>query len=77
MEPNNHSQLKCDEHTRYKFLDEWLSTKVHATADMISVAELTEQLFEDGKASGITSSEIEEGTGSVYEAILDAIMMLV
>ena len=31
-------------------------------------------LFEDAKAIGISSTEIEEDTGSVYEAILNAIL---
>jgi hypothetical protein len=43
-------------------------------ADIISVADLTEKLFADAKAVGISSAEIEEDTGSVYEAILDAIV---
>lgn len=54
------------------FLHKWISK--HAGADIISVAELTEQLFADAKAVGISSNEIEEDTGSVYEAILDAIV---
>jgi hypothetical protein len=41
---------------------------------IISVAELTEKLFADAKAIGITSVEIEEETGSVHEAISDAIV---
>ncbi|RWE28936.1 MAG: DUF768 domain-containing protein, partial [Mesorhizobium sp.] len=43
-------------------------------ADVISVAELTQKLFADAKVVGIGSVEIEEDTGSVYEAILDAIV---
>lgn len=45
-----------------------------AGADVISVAELTQKLFADAKAIGISSVEIEEDTGSAYEAILDAIV---
>ncbi|CAN7307406.1 hypothetical protein LJR228_001606 [Mesorhizobium caraganae] len=44
-----------------------------AGADIISVVELTQKLFADAKAIGITSVEIEEETGSVNEALLDAI----
>ena len=45
------------------FLHKWISSNVHETvgADII-------------KALGINSLEIEEDTGSVYEAILDAIV---
>ncbi|TIW75092.1 MAG: DUF768 domain-containing protein, partial [Mesorhizobium sp.] len=43
-------------------------------ADVISVAELTQKVFADAKSVGISSTEIEEDTGSVYEVILDAIV---
>ncbi|WP_095203223.1 DUF768 domain-containing protein [Mesorhizobium carmichaelinearum] len=58
------------------FLDQWIRSNVPRTvgADIISVAELTQKLFADAKAIGISSTEIEEDTGSVYEAILDAIV---
>ena len=58
------------------FLYKWIGANVPATADadLISVAELTQKLFEDAKAIGISSNEIEEDTGSVYEAILNAIL---
>ncbi|MBM2712718.1 DUF768 domain-containing protein [Mesorhizobium caraganae] len=58
------------------FLHEWLSGNVPETvgADIISVAELTQKLFADAKAFGINCVEIEEDSGSVYEAILDAIV---
>ena len=58
------------------FLYQWISANVPETigADIISVAELTQKLFADAKAIGISSVEIEEETGSVYEAILDAIV---
>lgn len=58
------------------FLHHWISNNVPETAgaDVISVAELTQKLFADAKAVGIGSAEIEEDTGSVYEAILDAIV---
>lgn len=58
------------------FLHEWISKKVPNTAgvDIISVADLTQKLFADAKAAEISSTEIEEDTGSVYEAILDAIV---
>lgn len=58
------------------FLHKWLSSNVPETvsADVISVAELTQKLFADAKAIGIGSVEIEEDTGSVYETILDAIV---
>lgn len=58
------------------FLHKWISANVPETvgADIISVAELTQKLFADAKAIGISSTEIEEDTGNVYEAILDAIV---
>lgn len=58
------------------FLDKWISNNVPETvaADVISVAELTQKLFKDARAIGIGSTEIEEETVSVYNAILDAIV---
>ncbi|WP_320410773.1 hypothetical protein [Mesorhizobium sp. Root695] len=45
-----------------------------ASADIISVAELTQQLFANAKALTNSSVEIEEDIGSVYDTILDAIV---
>ncbi|RVD71384.1 MAG: DUF768 domain-containing protein [Mesorhizobium sp.] len=60
------------------FLYKWIGANVPDTvtvgADIISVAELTQKLFADAKSVGISSTEIEEDTGSVYEVILDAIV---
>lgn len=58
------------------FLHKWLSSNVPETvsADILSVAELTQNLFADAKAIGISSVEIEEDTESVYEVILDTIV---
>ncbi|PAP96292.1 DUF768 domain-containing protein [Mesorhizobium wenxiniae] len=58
------------------FLHKWLANTVPDAVgtDVISVAELTQKLFADAKALGISSTEIEEETGSVYEAIFDAIV---
>lgn len=58
------------------FLDQWIRNEVPETvgADVISVAELTRKLFADAKALGISEKEIEDDTGSVYQAILDAIV---
>jgi len=58
------------------FLYKWISANVPetASADVLSVAELTQKLFADAKALGIGSVEIEEDTGSVYKAIFDAIV---
>ncbi len=58
------------------FLQQWIANNVPGTvgADVISVAELTQKLFADAKARGISSTEIEEETGSVYEVVLDAIV---
>ncbi|UVK43793.1 DUF768 domain-containing protein [Mesorhizobium sp. AR07] len=58
------------------FLDQWLSNNLSGivNADLISVAEAIQKLFADAKAIGISSTEIEEETGSVYETVLDAIV---
>ncbi|MBM2712788.1 DUF768 domain-containing protein [Mesorhizobium caraganae] len=57
------------------FLHTWISANVPETIgpDIISVSELADKLFAEAKAIGISSVEIEEETGSVYETILDAI----
>jgi hypothetical protein len=57
-----------------KFFQQWLSNNIpkEIGANIISVNELTHKLFTDAKALGIRRTEIEEDTGSVYEAILDA-----
>jgi len=58
------------------FLDEWLSDNLAGIIghDIISVSEAIEKLFQDAKAAGISSTEIEEETGSVHETVLDAIV---
>ncbi|UVK46671.1 DUF768 domain-containing protein [Mesorhizobium sp. AR07] len=58
------------------FLHQWPSNNIPETigADTISVSELTNELFADAKALDISENEIEEDTGSVYGAILDAIV---
>ncbi|TIL83430.1 MAG: DUF768 domain-containing protein [Mesorhizobium sp.] len=58
------------------FLYKWIGANVPETVghDIISVAELAQKLFADAKSVGISSTEIEEDTGSVYEVILDAIV---
>ncbi|TIP22886.1 MAG: DUF768 domain-containing protein [Mesorhizobium sp.] len=57
------------------FLYQWLNNNLPAIvrADVISVSELAHKLFADAKFLGISSTEIEEGTGSVHEAIRDMI----
>jgi hypothetical protein len=58
------------------FLHKWIDNNVpdHASMDVLSVAEMVQELFADAKTLGIPSNEIEEDTGSVYQAVLDAIM---
>ncbi|TPL74043.1 DUF768 domain-containing protein [Mesorhizobium sp. B2-3-15] len=58
------------------FLDRWVSSNLSglASSDVITVAEAIEKPFADAKAIGISSTEIEEETGSVYETVLDAIV---
>ncbi|MER9757429.1 hypothetical protein NKJ46_29130 [Mesorhizobium sp. M0166] len=42
--------------------------------NVISVSKLTQQVFADAKSLRFSSTQIEEDSGSVYEAILDAIV---
>ncbi|UVK49535.1 DUF768 domain-containing protein (plasmid) [Mesorhizobium sp. AR07] len=58
------------------FLHQWLSNNLSGivSSDVISVAEAIQKLFADAKALGISSTEIEDETGSVYETVLDAIV---
>ncbi|MER8923697.1 hypothetical protein NKI86_00035 [Mesorhizobium sp. M0320] len=58
------------------FLHKWILNKVPDTvgAGVISVAELTQELFADAKALGIKTTEIEEDVSSAYEAILNAVV---
>ncbi|MBZ9673127.1 hypothetical protein [Mesorhizobium sp. ES1-3] len=58
------------------FLDQWIASNVSglASSDVISVAEAIQRLFAEAKAIGISSTEIEEETGSVYETVFDAIV---
>ncbi|MGX9119546.1 MULTISPECIES: DUF768 domain-containing protein [Mesorhizobium] len=58
------------------FFYKWLSNNLPAIvrADVISVSELAHKLFADAKSLGISRTEIEEDTGGVHEAILDAIV---
>jgi hypothetical protein len=58
------------------FFYKWIGSNLPETveADEMSVSELTHKLVADAKALGISSIEIQEDTGSVYEAIFDAIL---
>jgi hypothetical protein len=57
-------------------LDQWLANNVPETtkADVISIDELTHQLFADAKVLGIKRVEIDEEVDSLYRTILDAIV---
>jgi hypothetical protein len=61
-----------------KFLHKWLRNNVREglQADVISVSELTQKLLADAKALRISSTEIEEDTGNIYEAVFGAIVRL-
>lgn len=56
------------------FLRQWISDNVPAASadELVSVTELTERLFDDAKAQGIRSTEIQED-GSVYDIIFDLV----
>jgi hypothetical protein len=58
------------------FLHQWLTNNLPETAgkDVVSVAELTRKLFADARRQGISSAEIGEDNGSVYDVIVDAIV---
>ncbi|KRB26348.1 DUF768 domain-containing protein [Mesorhizobium sp. Root172] len=58
------------------FLDRWIANNVPktATADVVSVDELTHKLIADAKALGIKRLEIDEEVDSLYRTILDAIV---
>ena len=58
------------------FLQQWLGDNVPTLAgsDIISLANATEQLYRDAEKQGISGLEIVEDNGSVYEAILDAVV---
>ncbi|WP_441328172.1 DUF768 domain-containing protein [Mesorhizobium dulcispinae] len=57
------------------FLRKWLANNIPTArgSDILSVAELTQQLFADARSLKISSTQIDEELGSVYEAILIAI----
>ncbi|TPJ88124.1 DUF768 domain-containing protein [Mesorhizobium sp. B2-5-4] len=59
-----------------KFLKQWIANNVpeNATADVISIDELTHKLIADAKAIGIKRVEIDEDVDSLYRTILDAIV---
>ncbi|TPI12674.1 DUF768 domain-containing protein [Mesorhizobium sp. B4-1-3] len=59
------------------FFGGWITDNVmrgNVGADIVSVAELTDKLFADARAAGISEEEIEEEIGSAYEAILATIV---
>ncbi|MGX5843593.1 DUF768 domain-containing protein [Mesorhizobium sp. ArgA1] len=58
------------------FLQQWLIENVPTLAgsDIISVANATQELFRDAEKQGISAAEIAEDNGSIYEAVLDAIV---
>ncbi|RNJ42431.1 hypothetical protein B5V01_07740 [Mesorhizobium erdmanii] len=58
------------------FLDQWLADNIPetATADVISVDELTNRLLNDANRVGIKRIEIDEEVESLYRTILDAIV---
>jgi hypothetical protein len=57
------------------FLHKWVTNNLTdlASMDVISLAETIQKLFADAKAIGISSNELEEDTGSIYQAMFEAI----
>lgn len=58
------------------FLDRWIADNIPATAtaDVVSVDELTDRLIADAKALGIRREEIDEEVSSLYRTIVEAIV---
>lgn len=58
------------------FLDRWIANNIPetATADAVSVSELTHKLFADAKAIGIKRQVIDEEVSSLYRTLVDAIV---
>ncbi|TIN20225.1 MAG: DUF768 domain-containing protein [Mesorhizobium sp.] len=58
------------------FLHQWLANNQAGmiSADVLSIAEFIQELFADAKSLGISSTELQEDAGSIYQAILDAIV---
>ncbi|WP_051371407.1 DUF768 domain-containing protein [Mesorhizobium loti] len=58
------------------FLHEWISNNVPetATADVVSVDELTHKLIADAKAVVIRRDEIDDEVDSIYRTLVDAIV---
>lgn len=60
------------------FFQKWLTNNIPASGlvdpNTLSVAELTQKLFADAKALGITDREIEGQSGSAYEVILHTLL---
>ncbi|TIO71982.1 MAG: DUF768 domain-containing protein, partial [Mesorhizobium sp.] len=50
------------------FLHQWLANNQAGmvSADVLSIAEVIQQPFADAKSLGISSTELEEDTGSIY-----------
>ncbi|TRC98346.1 DUF768 domain-containing protein [Mesorhizobium sp. WSM4303] len=60
------------------FLGKWIVNKFPetATADVVSVDELTRKLIADAKAVGISRTETDEEVPSLYRVLVDAIVHL-
>lgn len=58
------------------FLDRWIANNIPetATADAVSVSEITHRLFADAKALGIKRQVIDEEVSSLYRTLVDAIV---
>jgi hypothetical protein len=57
-------------------LDRWIANNIPetATADAVSVSELTHKLFADAKALGIKRQVFDEEVSSLYRTLVDAIV---
>jgi len=58
------------------FLHRWIESNVPETAkaDVVSINDLTNQLFADAEVIGIKRAEIDEEVDSLYRTLLDAIV---
>jgi len=58
------------------FLHQWISNNVleTASADIVSIHEMTHKAFADAKAIGIKREEIDEEVESLYRTLVDAVV---
>ncbi len=58
------------------FLHVWLSQNLSTIqgSDVIAIAEAIQRMIRAAKLRGIDPVELEEGTGSIYQTVLEAVL---